>query len=656
MASRTMPSARGIALGQAGTKQAAQDKGFMTSNAVRITDTTLRDGHQSLMATRLRLEDMVDIAPTMDAAGFDAMEVWGGATFDTATRFLGEDPWERLRTLKRLIPNTPLSMLLRGQSLVGYRNYADDVVDTFVAQSAKAGIDIFRVFDALNAPENISRAAQAVKREGKRLQLAICYSVTEGGRLGGPHYNLDYYLSKAKQFAEMGADSICIKDMGGLLAPYDAYELVSALKRTVDVPLQLHSHYTSGMATMTALKAIEAGIDGVDTCCAPLALRTAQPAIEPILFALRGSDREPKVDFDKVLEIDDYFESVLPKYQRYLESARVSGIDARVLDHQIPGGMMSNLASQLREADSLDRLDEVLEEIPRARKDLGYPPLVTPLSQMTGAQAVNNVLFGRYAMVTGAVKDYVAGKFGAPPGEISQELRGKALSGIEQDTSNTTELPPELDAARDAVKHITTEMDDILTYALYPATGMKFLRIKHGIDPMPDEMKANESAVGHQQPSASQESATSADSSPQRARSSHARSFSVYVDGERFEVEVEPHAPERRIRVAPPAAPTTPETAPAPTADAPETPSTQEIAAAPTSTNEVPVTAPIPGVVLRYAVEAGQSVSEGDSIVVLEAMKMENTLPAPASGTVKTLVADLGATVAKDAVLAVIST
>ena len=627
----------------------------MASHPVKITDTTLRDGHQSLMATRLRLEDMTDIAPTMDAAGFDAMEVWGGATFDAATRFLGEDPWERLRTLKRLIPNTPLSMLLRGKSLVGYRNYADDVVDAFVAQSADAGIDIFRVFDALNAPENISRAAQAVKREGKRLQLAICYSVTEEGRLGGPYYNLDYYISKARQFADMGADSICIKDMGGLLAPYDAYELVSALMKVIDVPLQLHSHYTSGMATMTALKAIEAGIDGVDTCCAPLALRTAQPAIEPILFALRGGDREPQVDFGKVLEIDDYFERVLPKYRRHLESARISVIDARVLDHQIPGGMMSNLASQLREADSLDRLGDVLEEIPRTRKDLGYPPLVTPLSQMTGAQAVNNVLFGRYAMVTGAVKDYAAGKFGAPPGEISQELIDKALAGIGQDTSNASELPPELDAARDAVKHISTDMDDILTYALYPATGMKFLRIKHGIDPMPDEMREIEPVSDNQQSAASQKSSASADGSPQSARSRRARSFSVYVDGERFEVEVEPHAPERGIRVAPAAPPPAPAAAPATAMDASQTPSAQEIAAPSTPANEVPITAPIPGVVLRYAVEVGQSVSEGDSIVVLEAMKMENTLPAPANGKVKALVADLGATVAKDAVLAVLS-
>lgn len=623
----------------------------MASHPVKITDTTLRDGHQSVMATRLRLEDMIDIAPTMDAAGFDAMEVWGGATFDAATRFLGEDPWERLRTLRQLIPNTPLSMLLRGQSLVGYRNYANDVVDAFVAQSAEVGIDIFRVFDALNDPANIKRAAQAVKQAGKHLQLAICYSVTENGSLGGPYYNLEYYLSKARQFEEMGADSICIKDMGGLLAPYDAFEIVSALKKTVSVPLQLHSHYTSGMATMTVLKAIEAGIDGIDTGCAPLALRTAQPAIEPLVFALRGGDREPRVRLDKVLEIDDYFESILPKYQLHLESSRVSVIDARVLDHQIPGGMMSNLASQLREADSLDRLGDVLEEIPRTRKDLGYPPLVTPLSQMTGAQAVNNVLFGRYKMITGAVKDYVEGKFGTPPGEIAPELCEKVLADQPSEAPSTP-LPPELDAAREAVKHITTDLEDVLTYALYPSTGMRFLRIKHGLDPMPPEMK-DEPLAGKDSPS---ERAQAQESTPERTRSRHARTFSVYVDGEHFEVEVDPHSPDRAMRIAPTAASPAVRQAAELARTRQETEKHDEPQSVPTAaTNEVPVTAPIPGVVLRYAVKVGDSVSEGDSIVVLEAMKMENTLPAPTDGKVKALVQDLGATVAKDAVLAVIS-
>ncbi|MDE2686067.1 MAG: pyruvate carboxylase subunit B [Chloroflexota bacterium] len=632
----------------------------MAASAVKITDTTLRDGHQSLMATRLRLEDMVDIAPTMDAAGFDAMEVWGGATFDATTRFLGEDPWERLRVLKSLIPNTPLSMLLRGQSLVGYRAYANDVVDAFVSQSAAVGIDIFRVFDALNDTANVQRAAAAVKNAGKHLQMAICYSVTEEGRLGGPYYNLDYYLGKAKAYEALGADSICIKDMGGLLAPYDAYTLIGALKKAVDVPLQLHTHYTSGMAAMSVLKAIEAGVDGVDTCCAPLALRTAQPAIEPLLFALRGGDRELRIDFDKVLEIDDHFESVLPKYRRELQGARVAVIDARTLDHQIPGGMMSNLASQLREADAIDRLDEVLAEIPRTRRDMGYPPLVTPLSQMTGSQAVNNVLFGRYEMVTGPVRDYVAGKYGTPPGEVSPILRERALGDAPMEGADYSQLPPELDGARDAVKYISDNIEDALIYALYPTTGMTFLRIKHGLDPMPDEMKARADTDDDG-------AATAAVSQTDRERSPDTRVFNVYVDGAHFEVEVEPHADDsgaaiqiatarattvargRRSRRQT-AANTTPTSEPRSQREA-SSASTAAVAA-----NEVAVVAPIPGVVLRYAVEEGQPITEGDDFVVLEAMKMENTLPAPASGTVKALVADIGATVARDAVLAVIST
>lgn len=624
----------------------------MAANPVKITDTTLRDGHQSLMATRLRMEDMTPIAAAMDGVGFAAMEVWGGATFDAATRFLGEDPWERLRAFKALIPNTPLSMLLRGQSLVGYRTYANDVVDAFVQQSADAGIDIFRVFDALNDPVNLDRAAQAVKRSGKHLQLTICYSVTEEGRLGGAYYNLDYYLGKAKRLESMGADSICIKDMGGLLAPYDAYELVGALKDAVDVPLQLHCHYTSGMASMSALKAIEAGVDGVDTCVAPLALRTAQPAIEPLLFALRGGERDPALDLDKILEIGDYFEGVLPKYRQYLETPRTAVIDARVLNHQIPGGMMSNLVSQLREAGALDRLDEVLAEIPRTRKDLGYPPLVTPMSQMTGAQAVNNVLFGRYAMVTGAVREYAAGMYGAPPAAIDDDLADKALSDgqarIQGNPADT--LEPEMDAARDAVAAITSDIEDVLTYALYPATGLNFLRIKHGLDDMPDDMKPEAAESAAEAPQA----AAPVDAPPP---SSSARSFNVYVGGDLFEVTVDPIAADGAMSVAPAAAaaPSRARGAVAPAATQAAAPARQQSAAADLSADDTLVAAPIPGVVLRYEVEVGQTVAEGDAVVVLEAMKMENTLPAPASGTVKALLADLGATVAKDAPLAVIS-
>ena len=624
----------------------------MAANPVKITDTTLRDGHQSLMATRLRMDDMTPIAAAMDAVGFDAMEVWGGATFDAATRFLGEDPWERLRAFKALIPSTPLSMLLRGQSLVGYRTYANDVVDAFVQQAADVGINIFRVFDALNDSVNLDRAAQAVKRSGKHLQLTICYSVTEEGRLGGAYYNLDYYLGKAKRLESMGADSICIKDMGGLLAPYDAYELVSALKEAVDVPLQLHCHYTSGMASMSALKAIEAGVDGVDTCIAPLALRTAQPAIEPLLFALRGGERDPALDLDKILEIGDYFEGVLPKYRQYLETPRTAVIDARVLNHQIPGGMMSNLVSQLREAGALDRLDEVLAEIPRTRKDLGYPPLVTPMSQMTGAQAVNNVLFGRYAMITGAVREYAAGMYGAPPAAIDSELADKALSdGQERIQGNPADtLAPEMDAARDAVAAITSDIEDVLTYALYPATGLNFLRIKHGLDEMPDDMKPEppESAA-----EPAQVTPAPADTPPPSAS---ACSFNVYVGGDLFEVTVDPIAAAGAMSVAPATAASTsrPRAAASPAAAQTAAPA-QQPAAADMAANDTLVAAPIPGVVLRYEVEVGQTVAEGDAVVVLEAMKMENTLPAPVSGTVKALLADLGATVAKDAPLAVIS-
>ena len=611
----------------------------MAANPVKITDTTLRDGHQSLMATRLRLEDMTPIAPAMDAVGFAAMEVWGGATFDAATRFLGEDPWERLRVFKSLIPNTPLSMLLRGQSLVGYRAYANDVVDAFVEQAAATGIDIFRVFDALNDTINLERACQAVKRSGKHLQIAICYSVTEEGRLGGQYYNLDYYLDKAKRFQALGADSICIKDMGGLLAPYDAYDLVSALKDALDVPLQLHCHYTSGMASMSALKAIEAGVDGVDTCVAPLALRTAQPAIEPLLFALSGGDRDPRLDLDKILEIGDYFEDVLPKYRQYLESPRTAVIDTRTLIHQIPGGMMSNLVSQLREADAIDRLDDVLAEIPRTRKDLGYPPLVTPMSQMTGAQAANNVLFGRYAMITGAVREYVAGMYGAPPAAIDPGLESKALAdGQERVTGNPADtLDPEMAAARDAVKHMTSTREDALTYALYPATGMNFLRVKHGLDAAPQDAPQPE-------PQAAAPAAPAADATQ---LSSAARLFNVHINGERFEVVVDPaDAPDGiRVAAAPPQT-LTPEAG---------TPASQPEPPAQASASDTAITAPIPGVVLRYEVEVGQSVRQGDEVVVLEAMKMENTLPSPVSGVVKELPADLGATVAKDAVLAIIT-
>ena len=622
----------------------------MANNPLKITDTTFRDGHQSLMATRLRMEDMEPMAAEMDAVGFHSMEVWGGATFDATTRFLGEDPWERLRIFKRLMPNTPLSMLLRGQSLVGYRAYADDVVDAFIARSAQVGIDIFRVFDALNDEVNLTKAAEAVKKSGKHLQMAICYSVTEEGRLGGPIYDLDYYVGKARRFQELGADSICLKDMGGLLAPYDAYEIVSALKEFLKVPLQLHCHYTSGMASMTALKAIEAGLDILDTCLAPLGLRTSQPAIEPIVVALGNSDRDTGLDLEKLLALGDYLETVLPKYRNYLETPKAAVIDAKVLKHQIPGGMASNLVNQLREVDALDRLDDVLEEIPRTRKDLGYPPLVTPMSQMTGSQAVNNVLLGRYQMITGQVKEYVAGMYGTPPAPISEELKRKALVAGQQLVTGrpADSIEPELEKAREAVKDISTDIDDVLIYALYPTTGMKFLRIKHGLDPMPDEMKATPAG------DLGKPIAASATARQAPAKSPNARKFNVFVGGEYFEVEVDPTQASGGMAVRPAPRPTAQPASPAPSSP---TPAQEAKPAEPAdvAADDVTVVAPIPGIVLRYEVEVGQEVKAGDPIVVLEAMKMENTLPAPVAGKIKALPSTSGETVAKDVILAIIS-
>ena len=593
---------------------------------------------------------MESIAAEMDSVGFHSMEVWGGATFDVATRFLAEDPWERLRTFKRLISNTPLTMLLRGQSLVGYRTYADDVVNAFVKQAAETGIDVFRVFDALNDERNLETAASAVKRNGRHLQLAICYSVTEEGRLGGPIFDLDYYVNKVKRFAQMGADSICLKDMGGLMAPYDALELVTALKAELDIPLQLHTHYTSGMASMTALKAIDAGIDVVDACLAPLALRTSQPAVEPLLVTLSGTDRDCGLDLNKLIRLGDHLESILPKYREYLETPRVAVVDARVLSHQIPGGMASNLVSQLREAGAIDRMDEVLEEIPRARKELGYPPLVTPMSQMVGSQAVSNVLFGRYKMVSEQVKDYLYGLYGTPPRPPDPELTTTILKDYKRGQQPITTKPsdliePELEQAREAVREISTDIDDVLTYALYPTTGLRFLRIKHGLDPVPDEMKP---AADNEAASETQAAGAAAIGKPvgaQPQRSANTRRFNVFVGDEFFEVDVDPVDPSRPVvatggRARPQGTSSGQHAEPSADALVP---------------GEHAVSAPIPGVLLRYEVEVGQTVQEGDPIVVLEAMKMENTLPSPVAGTVRALPSEPGAAVAREAILAIIT-
>ena len=395
---------------------------------------------------------MEPIAEEMGQVGFHSMEVWGGATFDVATRFLFEDPWERARVFKRLMPDTPLQMLLRGQNLVGYRHYADDVVEAFVQHAADAGIDIFRIFDALNDERNLATAARAVKATGKHLQLCVCYSVTEG-RMGGPVYNLDYYLSKARTLQAMGADSICIKDMAGILAPYDAYTLGTTFKKELDVPVQLHTHYTTGMASMAALKAAEAGVDVIDACLSPLALRTSQPAVESLIIALQGTPRETGLDLERLLKLGGYLETLSGYLQPHLVNGRLAVVDPGALVHQVPGGMISNLMSQLREAEALDRLPEVLEELPRTREELGSPPLVTPTSQILGAQAVNNVIFGRWKVITGQVKDYVYGLYGRPPLPVDPNVVEVALDGYARGNEPLTGRPadilePEMEGAR----------------------------------------------------------------------------------------------------------------------------------------------------------------------------------------------------------------
>ena len=460
---------------------------------VKITDTTLRDGHQSTLATRMRTEDMIPIAAELDSVGFHSVEVWGGATFDVTHRFLGEDPWERVRVLKKLMPKTPFQMLLRGQNLVAYRNHPDDLVEAFVEKSAEVGIDIFRCFDAVNDERNFETAFKAIKKAKKHIQGTICYSLTER-RMGGPVYNLNYYLEKARVLEGMGSDSLCIKDMAGLVAPYDIYELVRALKKAVKMPIQLHTHYTSGMASMSYLKAVEAGVDILDTALAPFALRSSQPAVEPIVVALEGTPWDPKLDLGKLLKLGEHLEAVAPKYRDFLDTTKMAVIDTAVLRHQIPGGMISNMVSQLKQQKAIHRIDEVYAELPKARKDLGYPPLVTPTSQIVGVQAVLNVLFGRYKMVSMETQDYVYGLYGRSPVPISQEVTKGVLKGYKRGKEPITCRPadliePEMEKAKEQSKGLARDIYDVLTYALFPKTAVDFLKWKYGVEPMPDKVK-----------------------------------------------------------------------------------------------------------------------------------------------------------------------
>lgn len=435
---------------------------------VGITDTILRDAHQSLIATRMKIDEMLPIAEKLDKVGYHSLEMWGGATFDSCIRFLNEDPWERLRKIKQKVKNTPLQMLLRGQNLLGYHHYADDVVEMFVKKSVENGIDIIRIFDALNDVRNLKKAIEATKVAGAHAQGTVVYTIS-------PVHNNDYYVNLAKELEKMNVDSICIKDMAGLLTPYDAYELVSRLKKEIKVPIQLHSHYTSGMASMTYLKAIEAGVDVVDTALSPFALGTSQPPTETMVAVLKNTPYDTKLDLELISSISEHFKQVRSNYK--IDSI-ITMVDTMVLNYQIPGGMLSNLTSQLKQQNALDKLPAVLKEVPRVREDLGYPPLVTPTSQIVGTQAVVNVLTGeRYKMIINEVKNYVRGLYGKPPALIKDEVKQKIIGDEKVITCRPADLiEPELEKYKKEVTYYIEQEEDILTYALFPQIALKFFQ------------------------------------------------------------------------------------------------------------------------------------------------------------------------------------
>ena len=444
----------------------------MTTNQkpVKITETVLRDAHQSLIATRMTTEAILPIVEKLDKVGYHSLEAWGGATFDACLRFLNEDPWERLRKIRDCAKNTKLQMLFRGQNILGYKNYADDVVEYFVQKSLSNGIDIIRIFDALNDVRNLECAIKACQKEQGHVQAVVCYTIS-------PVHNIESYVKMAKELEERGANSICIKDMAGLLLPYEAYDLVKAMKETVKIPLQLHTHYTSGVASMTYLKAIEAGIDVVDCAISPLALGTSQPATEPLVKTLQGTPYDTGYDLDLLSEIADYFR---PLREEYLASGllnpKMLGVDVNTLLYQVPGGMLSNLVSQLKQQGKEDKLEEVLKEVPRVREDLGFPPLVTPTSQIVGTQAVLNVIMGeRYKMVTKETKGIVKGEYGKTPVPISDEFAKKIIGDEERITCRPADLiQPELPKMREEIKEYIEQDEDVLSYALFDQVAVKF--------------------------------------------------------------------------------------------------------------------------------------------------------------------------------------
>lgn len=561
-----------------------------------ITDVILRDAHQSLLATRMRIEDMLPIAEKLDQIGFWSLESWGGATFDACIRFLGEDPWERLRALKAAMPNTPQQMLLRGQNLLGYRHYADDVVDRFVERAALNGVDVFRIFDAMNDMRNLETAIRAAKRVDKHAQGTISYTVS-------PVHNLQLWLDLARQIEDQGADSLCIKDMAGLLKPYVAFELVSELKAALSIPIHMQCHATTGMSTATYVKSIEAGIDNVDTSISSMSMTYGHSATESLVAILQDQARDTGLDLDLLEEISGYFREVRKKYAAFEGSLR--GVDSRILVAQVPGGMLTNLESQLREQNAQDRLDEVLAEIPKVREELGFIPLVTPTSQIVGTQAVINVLTGeRYKSVTKETAGVLAGEYGATPAPLDAALQQRVLEGAEPITcrpadllaaemeSLTVEL--EATAAAENIALADAPVDDVLTYALFPQVGLKFLQ--------------NRGDTSAFEPAPSAEVQTSGPAPVAAQQSAEVANYSVAVDGKVYQVQVAAGA----TQIQPVQAQAAPVSAGAAT----------------------PLKAGLAGTVNKVLVTPGEQVVAGQTVMILEAMKMETEVSAMNSGSV----------------------
>ena len=639
------------------------------ANPVKVQDLTFRDGHQSLFATRGRTEDMLNVAELMDQVGFYSMEVWGGATFDTMHRYLGEDPWDRIRILKKHITKTPFSMLLRGQNLVGYQNYADDVVEAFVQRSCDNGIDIFRVFDALNDFRNFQTAVKIIKKNKKLFEGAICFSLTEQ-RMGGDIYNIDYYVKKAKQLEEMGADTICIKDMAGIVAPYDAYDLIKALKENVKVPVHLHTHFTSGMGNLALLKAIEAGVDIIDTCVGPYAYRTSHPAIEPLVITLLGTNRDTGFDIKLLNKIGKEMEKDIPKYMEFADTTKFSIIDTDVIIHQTPGGMLSNLVNQLREMDALDKLEDVFKEIPKVRKDLGQIPLVTPTSQIVGIQAVNNALFdtyeGEYARITEQVKDLCYGLYGKTTLPINPEVQKKALKGYPKGETPITcrpgdVIPPAMEKVHKECEGLAKNIDDELIVALYNITGKRFLRIKYGLEPMPEEMKPKtlEDIKKEEELINKAKAGKLIEKTEPKEKPQDLRQFDVYVDDTYYLVEISEKGGAPKIISSRPAIHNSDPVAKPVNNPAPQVRASNpapEPKSAPVTSIEggTKITSPMPGMFVRYEKKIGDPIKQGETVLVLEAMKMYNNIPSPVDGVLVDAPFSGGANVAKGDVLAVV--